>query len=173
MRFSYIFHSLSVALILFVAPSALAIDDQDTLAAGLDVIGGLLRDGDCTVIAWWTIGVNDGNRIDTISGTFDFLTTFPPDAKPFTLSLHDITRINSTSLDELLDTPPLASLVFDPSAAHPNCATLNDVGIPDCPFASPQIVPTLGEWGVITLGLILIIFGTIHMRQNSDTILAR
>ena len=102
--------------------------------------------------------------MDQLLGMYDNMTTFPPDSRPFTLSFHDIT--SEVMLDEILDTPPLATLDFDPSAAHANCAALPDLGTPDCPFAEVEVVPTMGEWAIISLTLLLLIFGVVAIRRE-------
>ncbi len=143
-----------------------AIDDGDVIFTGQDVFAGLLRDGDCTVLGWWIESATNGNYINTIPGIYDGITTFPPDTRPFTISFHDVTS-SSIQLTDILNTPQVVSLVFDPSATHPNCAALTDIGTPNCPFAMVQIVPTLGEWGLISLALTLMIFSVVGIRQYS------
>lgn len=47
-----------------------------------------------------------------------------------------------------------------------NTATISGPGNIDFGIAPPPAVPTLGQWGLMTLGLIVLIFGIVAIRQR-------
>lgn len=137
---------------------------EDGLRIGGDLVGGLLRDANCNVLAWWYDGMVNGTNALNVTGTYDFNTTFPPDSRPFVISFHDLTA--EVGLDEILSTPPSASLVFDPILSRADCSILPDLLKNTCPFAEATLVPTLGEWGLIVLAIMMMIFGVLSIYQR-------
>lgn len=133
-----------------------------------DCFSGLLRDGNCNVIGYWqesasANGILSGSVYGHYPPGFGIV---PPTARPFTLSFHDFLD-ESPSLNGIVDTPPAASIVIDPSAASTTCSSLTDVGTPSCSFAEP--IPTLGQWGVIIVSFLLCILSIVSLRDSQKS----
>lgn len=90
----------------------------------------------------------------------------PPSSGYWEFSVHDINS-STTSLSDILNTPPIATLVIDHTMLGNGCDMLpTATSAPNCPYATAPSVPTLGEWAFLILSLLFIIGGIAALRQK-------
>ena len=140
--------------------------DGITDLRGFDIYDIVIRDGDCNLIFYTFDFVMPGTTTDvfTIPGLLNDPSLTVPVSAPFTVSFHDTDNPN-TSQTSYLDTPPLAVFLLDPASAGGDCSSLPNVGTQDCPFAVAPI-PTLSQWGLIILSMMLVIIGIAYQKQE-------
>lgn len=115
-----------------------------------------------------------GVNIGTLDCTLPFGTFGPIDIAPFGIPTGPTTiLIEGIELPSDIGVIPPAIFIDNVSLATKSCPeipSICDLSIEDVVFTCPNGIPTMGEWGLICLTLLLIIFGIVAIESKSKSI---